>query len=71
MMNNKSEKFKVINNKSIPSTMRPKFRSKAQSNIYFLSQRKVKSEKKIKFLHNFKLVILLSITFIGGYFLTN
>ena len=71
MMNNKSAKFKIINNKSIPNTMRPKFRNKAQSNIYFLSQRKIRSERKIKFIHNFKLVILLSITFIGGYFLTN
>jgi len=45
------KKFKPIKNKSIPNAMRPKFRNKAQSNIYFLSQRKVSSEKKRK---NFK-----------------
>ena len=41
----------IIKNKTIPNAMRPKFRNKAQSNIYFLSQRKVTTEKKRK---NFK-----------------
>ena len=40
------KKFKTIKNKTIPNPLRPKFRNKAQSNIYFLSQRKVSSEKK-------------------------
>ncbi|MEC7099925.1 MAG: hypothetical protein VXW47_03890 [Pseudomonadota bacterium] len=40
------KKYKPIKNKTIPNAMRPKFRNKAQSNIYFLSQRKVTSEKK-------------------------
>jgi|TARA_B110000914_G_scaffold223153_1_gene238044 hypothetical protein len=70
MINFKSENFKIIKNKSIPNTMRPKFRSKTQSNIYFLSQRKVKAEKKLKINQHIKLLILLSITFIGGYFFT-
>ena len=34
------KKFKNIENKSIPSPLRPKFRNKAQANIYFLSQKK-------------------------------
>ena len=38
------KKFKNIENKSIPSPLRPKFRNKAQYNIYFLSQIKVISE---------------------------
>jgi len=71
MLNIKSEKFKAIKNKSIPSTMRPRFRNKAQSNIYFLSQRKVSGEKKLKLIQNIKLFILLSVTLIGGYFITN
>ena len=40
------KKFKTIKNKTIPNPLRPKFRNKAQSNIYFLSQRKVSGEKK-------------------------
>ena len=40
------KKFKAIKNKTIPNPLRPKFRNKAQSNIYFLSQRKVQVKKK-------------------------
>ena len=64
-------KFKPIKNKTIPNAMRPKFRNRAQSNIYFLSQRKVTSEKKEKILKNIKLIGIISIVLIGGYFLTN
>ena len=71
MFNIKSEKFKSIKNKSIPSTMRPRFRNKAQSNIYFLSQRKVHGEKRIKLIQKIKLLILVSVALVGGYFLTN
>ena len=46
-------KFKPIKNKTIPNAMRPKFRNKAQSNIYFLSQRKVTGEKKEKILKKY------------------
>ena len=38
--------FKAIKNKTIPNPLRPKFRNKTQTNIYFLSKRKVMSEKK-------------------------
>ena len=51
--------------------MRPKFRNKAQSNIYFLSQRKVSSEKKEKILKNIKMISILTILLAGGYFLSN
>ena len=44
--------IKPIKNKTIPNAMRPRFRNKAQSNIYFLSKRKVSGEKKVKFLKN-------------------
>ena len=40
------KKFKHINNKTIPSPLRPKFRNKAETNIYFLSKRKFQGEKK-------------------------
>ena len=65
------KKFRPIKNKTIPNPVRPKFRNKAQANIYFLSQRKVSGEKKIKFLKNLKLVVFISIIVFGGYFLSN
>jgi hypothetical protein len=65
------KKFRPIKNKTIPNPMRPKFRNKAQSNIYFLSQRKVTGEKKVKFKKNLKFISILSLLFIGGYFLSN
>ena len=65
------KKFKPIKNKSIPNAMRPKFRNKAQSNIYFLSQRKVSGEKREKVLKNIKLISILTILLSCGYFLSN
>ena len=64
-------KFKPIKNKSIPNAMRSRFRNKAQSNIYFLSQRKVSGEKKEKILKNIKMISILTILLAGGYFLSN
>ena len=63
--------FRPIKNKSIPNPMRPKFRKKAQANIYFLSKRKVSGEKRSKLLKNIKLFGILSILIVGGYFLSN
>ena len=65
------KRFKPIKNKTIPNAMRPKFRNKAQSNIYFLSQRKVTGEKKEKIIKNIKLISIISFILIGGYFLSN
>ena len=42
------KKFKSIQNKTIPSPMRPKFRNSNETNIYFYSKRKVENEKKNK-----------------------
>ena len=65
------KKFKTIKNKTIPNPLRPKFRNKAQSNIYFLSQRKVTGEKKNLLMKRVKLVTLLTAVVVGGYFLSN
>jgi|TARA_B110000211_G_scaffold228643_1_gene285175 hypothetical protein len=65
------KKFKQIQNKSIPSPLRPKFRSKNSSNIYFLSKRKVENEKKILINKRIKLVASLLFLSIGGYLLSN
>ena len=65
------KRFKPIKNKTIPNPMRPKFRNKAQTSIYFLSQRKVTGEKKIKIIKNIKLIIFFSIIVIVGYYLSS
>ena len=65
------KKYRPIKNKTIPNPVRPKFRNKAQSNIYFLSQRKYNGEKKIRLLNNIKFFGIIAILLIGGYFLSN
>ena len=65
------KKFKEIKNKTIPSPLRPKFRKKAQANIYFLAQRKASGEKKTRLIKKIRLLSALTILLIGGYFLTN
>ena len=65
------KKFKPIKNKTIPNPMRPKFRNKAQSNIYFLAQRKFISEKKTKVIKKIRFISILTILLIGGYLLSN
>ena len=49
------KKFKQIKNKTIPNPLRPKFRQKSQTNIYFLSQRKVSGEKKMRIIKKTKI----------------
>ena len=65
------KKFKSIKNKTIPNPLRPKFRNRSQTSIYFLSQRKVTSEKKDLLLRRMKIATLLTTVLIGGYFLSN
>ena len=65
------KKFKTIKNKTIPNPLRPKFRNKAQANIYFLSQRKVSGEKKNILMKRVKLITLLTTVVVGGYLLSN
>jgi hypothetical protein len=71
MLNINPKKFKAIKNKTIPNPLRPKFRNKAQSNIYFLSQRKVSSEKKYLLMRRIKIVTFLTTVLVGGYILSN
>ena len=65
------KKFKSIQNKTIPSPLRPKFRNKDETNIYFLSQRKFNTEKKAKLLKKTKILLTIAIIGIGGYFLSS
>ena len=65
------KKFKHIQNKTIPSPLRPKFRNKNSTNIYFLSKRKFRSEKKNLIFKRIKLVATILLISIGGYLLSN
>ncbi len=65
------KKFRHIQNKAIPSPLRPKFRNSKETNIYFLSKRKAEGEKKD--LKNKRILFFIStILFITTiYYLTN
>ena len=65
------KKFREIKNKSIPNPLRPNFRAKSQSNIYFLSKRKFTGERRNLLVKRVKLATLLTTILIGGYFLSN
>ena len=65
------KKFKEIKNKTIPNPLRPRFRNKSQSNIYFLSQRKVIGEKKNLMIKRLKIATFVTTLIVGGYFLSN
>ena len=65
------KKFKAIKNKTIPNPLRPKFRNKSQTSIYFLSQRKVTTEKKNQLIRRVKIATFLTSVIVGGYFLSN
>ena len=65
------KKFKSIQNKTIPSPMRPKFRNSGETNIYFYSKRKVENEKKSKIYKTAKIWLSVLALIIGGYLLSN
>ena len=64
------KKFKKIVNKSIPSPMRPKFRNRKSTNIYFLSKRKFQNDKKIQLIKKIKILGSILILSVGGYLLS-
>jgi len=60
------KKFKKIQNKSIPSPLRPKFRNRSESNMYFLSKTKFNKEKTQYLIS--KITITLTILSLLGLF---
>tara|TARA_Y100000768_G_scaffold328661_1_gene266750 strand:- start:257 stop:472 length:216 start_codon:yes stop_codon:yes gene_type:complete len=64
------KKFKHIQNKTIPSPLRPKFRNSGETNIYFLSKKKLSLEKKKKIINTFKITTLVLLLAIAAYFLS-
>ena len=65
------KKFKQIQNKTIPSPLRPKFRNSKETNIYFLSKRKFEGKKRDLLIKRIKLYLSILIIAIGGYCLSN
>ena len=65
------KKFKHIQNKTIPSPLRPKFRNSHETNIYFLSKRKFEGKKRGLLIKRIKFVVSILIIGVGCYFLSN
>ena len=65
------KKFKHIQNKTIPSPLRPKFRNSNETNIYFLSKRKFEGKKRDLLVKRIKFFLSILIISVGGYFLSN
>jgi len=65
------KKFRHIQNKTIPSPMRPKFRNKNETNIYFLSQRKVNGEKRKLLAKRLKIIISVFLLVVCGYYISS
>ena len=65
------KKFKQIQNKTIPSPLRPKFRNSNETNIYFLSKRKFEGKKRDLLIKRIKFLLSILIIGVGGYFLSN
>jgi hypothetical protein len=71
MLNINPKKFKHIQNKSIPTPLRPKFRNNNKTNIYFLSKRRFDGRKRDVLIKNIKILISIIIVGVGGYFLSS
>ena len=65
------KKFKHIQNKTIPSPLRPKFRNSNETNIYFLSKRKFEGKKKEKIIKTTKTIFSIIFIGIAGYYLSS
>ena len=65
------KRFKTIQNKTIPSPLRPKFRNKNETNIYFLSKRRFDGKKKDLLIKRLKITISVLLVAVGGYILSN
>jgi len=71
MLGFNQKKNKHIFNKSIPSPLRPKFRNKNQTSMYFLSKKKDNSKKKGQIIDALKILILVLIIGVSGYLFLN
>ena len=65
------KKFKHIQNKTIPSPLRPKFRNSSETNMYFLSKRRFEGKKRDLLIKRIKVGASILLIGIGGYLLSN
>ena len=65
------KKFQHIQNKTIPTPLRPKFRNKNETNIYFLSKRKLDGEKKTLLIKRAEIFFSILFICVGGYLLSS
>ena len=65
------KKFKHIQNKTIPSPLRPKFRNSQDTNMYFLSKRRFEGKKRDLLIKRIKVGASILLIGIGGYLLSN
>ena len=65
------KKFRPIKNKTIPNPLRPKFRNKDATNIYFLSKRRLDGRKKKLVIKRLKLISLIVLISVFSFFLSN
>ena len=64
------KKFKHIQNKTIPSPLRPKFRNSRETNMYFISKKRFEGKKKDMLIKRVKFGVSILIIAIGGYLLS-
>ena len=65
------KKFKHIQNKNIPTPIRPKFRSSKETNIYFLSKRRFEKKTKETVIKNIKIFISVILVVYAAYLLSS
>jgi len=65
------KKFKHIQNKTIPSPLRPKFRNRNETNIYFFSKKRFDSKKRDAFNKKIKFIVFSAAILISVYLLSN
>ena len=65
------KKFKHIQNKTIPSPLRPKFRNSHDTNMYFLSKRRFEGKKRDLMIKSIKVGASILLIGVGGYLLSN
>ena len=64
------KKFKNIQNKTVPLPLRPKFRNSKETNIYFLSKRRVEKKTKEKTIKKIRILFIIIFIAIAGYLLS-
>ena len=64
------KKHKHIQNKTIPSPLRPKFRNSNETNIYFLAKRRFDGKKRNIVIKRIKIILSIMAIGLGGYLLS-